>query len=135
MQTDKVVSVNIIGVKTGRAYIGDFTIKTVMSMKDEFNADLRRRQILGPSPDGTPPAANMQYRAYIYGQVQARTLEAPDFWLESDSGLDVPDENVVIAVYDAILEAEEQLGAKIKEDSDKALKKLKKRPMKEGEED
>ena len=131
MQTDKVISVNIAGVKTSRVYMGDFTVKTVMSMKDEFNADLRRRQILGPSPEGTPPAANLQWRAYMYGQVHARTIEAPDFWSETEGGLDIPDENVVSAVYDAILAAEEELQAAIQKDSEAAIKKLKKKPTKE----
>lgn len=54
MKTSKVISVSIVGERTSRSYNGQFTIKTVMTMKDEFQADLRRRQIIGPSPEGTP---------------------------------------------------------------------------------
>lgn len=126
MQTNKVISIDVIGEKTGRVYKGDFTIKLVLSQRDEFNSDLRRRQILGPSPDGTPPAPNLQMKAYMLGEIQARTIEMPDFWRDSDQGLDLTDPNVTLSIYDAIIKAEEEFEKQIKEDSEKAYEKLSK---------
>jgi len=127
MQTSKVISLSIVGDKTGRVYTGEFTVKTVLSQRDEFKADLVRRQVLGPSPDGTPPAAKLQWDAYVIGQVQARSLESPQFWEDSDGGLDIADSNVITEVYDAMLKAEEELVKEIKEEADKAYEKLNKK--------
>ena len=135
MKMEKIVSVNIVGDKTGRVYAGEFTMKSVMSQRDEFNADLRRRQIIGPSPEGTPPAPALQWKAYMYGQIHARTLESPDFWDKSDGGLNIPDGNVVTEVYDQILKIEEDIQTKIKEESAKAYEKLQKAPKKEEKEE
>ena len=130
MQTNKVISVDVIGEKTGRIYKGDFTIKLVLTQRDEFNSDLRRRQILGPSPEGTPPAANLQMKAYMLGEIQARTVEMPDFWRDADQGLELADPNVALSIYDAIIEAEQEFEAKIKKDSEEAYKKLSKEKSK-----
>ena len=126
METEKVISINTVGEKSGRAYSGSFTVKMMMSQKDEFSADLIRRQIIGPSPDGTPPAANLQYKAYIMGMIQARATVVPLFWENSNMGMDIPDGNISLEVYDLILKAEEDFTAGIAKDSEKALKKLKK---------
>ena len=135
MQTNKVISVNVIGERTGRVYAGDFTVKLIMSQKDEFQADLRRRVILGPSPEGTPPAPNLQWKAFMFGQLQSRTMEAPTFWTDADNGLDIPDANVVTAVYDALLKAEDDFENAIKKDSEDALKRMQKKNKKEKEEE
>jgi hypothetical protein len=135
MKTTTVVAVNVVGDVTGRAYSGNFTIKSVLSMRDEFTADLRRRQIIGPSPENTPPAATLQWRAYMYGQVTARATETPKFWSDADGGLELPDSNVVAAVYEEILKAEAEFKEAIAADSKKALEKLvKKSPKKKAEE-
>lgn len=127
---NKVISVNIIGNRTGRTYSGEFTVKSMMTQKDEFNADLRRRQIIGPSPDGTGPAPALQWKAFMFGQIHARTIEAPPFWEESDGGLNIQDGNVVTEVYEAVLKVEEEVEAAIKAESEKALEKLTKKASK-----
>jgi len=131
MQMDKVVSFNIVGERTGRTYSGSFTFKAMASQRDEFDADLRRRQILGPSPDGTPPAANLQMKAFILGQIYSRSIVAPDFWVQSSDGLDILDQNVVYEIYEAIVKIDEEFSNEIKEDSKKALEKLQKKDKKE----
>ncbi len=131
MKTSKVISVNVVGDSTGRSYSGDFTVKMVMTQRDEFHADLRRRQILGPSPDGTPPASKLQWDAFMLGQIQARTVESPKFWQDSDFGMDLEDSNVATAVYNEILKAEDEFKSEILKDSEEALEKLKKKSAKE----
>lgn len=127
MKTTKVVSVNIVGDRSGNPYTGDFTMKMLMTERDEFNADLRRRQILGPSPDGTPPAAALQWRAFMMGQLAARITDAPEWWLSSDTGMELADRNVVPAIYDAMLEAEEELAGEVKQETEKAVNKITKK--------
>jgi hypothetical protein len=127
MKTSKVISVSIVGDRTSRSYSGQFTTKTVMTMKDEFQADLRRRQVIGPSPDGTPPAANLQWRAFMLGQIAVKVLDAPKWWLESNDGLELEDGNVITELYEAILAAEEEVAEDIKKESEEAMDKLKKK--------
>lgn len=138
MKTQEIISINVVGSTTGRSYSGSFTVKTVMSQRDVFAADLMRRQIIGPSPENTPPIQSLQLQAYMYAQVNAHTVEAPKFWKDTDGGLDLPDGNVVVAVYEEILKVEDAFSTAIKEDSKKALKELtkktKKKPAEEDEE-
>jgi len=131
METSKPVSISCVGNKTGKPYNGSFTIMTVTTNRIDFQADLRRRQILGPSPDGTPPAANLQWKAFMLGQLFARIQTSPSWWESSDYGLDLEDDNVVTEVYNKLLEAEEEAEKAIKDDAKKALKKLANKPEEE----
>lgn len=130
MKTQETIAISVVGNVTGRSYSGSFTVKTVMTQRDVFSADLMRRQIIGPSPENTPPIQALQLQAYMYAQVNAHTVDAPKFWKDSDGGLDLPDGNVVVAIYEEILKAEEAFAVAIKEDSKKALKELAKKPTK-----
>lgn len=127
MKTSKVISVSIVGDRTGRNYNGQFTTKTVSTMKDEFQADLRRRQVIGPSPDGTPPASNLQWRAFMIGQISTKVLDAPKWWIDSYDGLELEDSNVITELYEAVLKAEEEITEDIKKESEEAMDKLKKK--------
>jgi len=130
MKTSEVFSVNIVGTSTNRSYSGEFTAKTTMTMKDQFAADLKRRQVLGPSPDGTPPAANLQFQAYMIGQLFVKIIDAPKWWQDSNFGLELEDMNVVTELYNSVLELEEKTSKAFEEEADQALEKLKAPPKK-----
>ena len=130
MKTSEVFSVNIVGANTKRVYTGEFTTKTTTTMKDEFASDLKRRQVIGPSPDGTPPSANLQWQAYMIGQLFVKLTDAPKWWQDSNGGLDLEDMNVITEVYNAVLEAEDKVIKALDAESEEALEKLKAPPKK-----
>lgn len=127
MITTEKFSLNVVGEDSGRAYTGDFTIKSSITRQERFRADQVRRDILGPLPEGQMPLPALQTEAYILGQLAVRVTEAPGWWFDGGTvgGLKIEDDyNVILAVYDEILKIDEKKNQKLKKDSEEALKKL-----------
>ena len=131
MDTTASISISTVGKKTGKPYNGVFVAKMVKSQRDEFLADAVRREILGPSPEGTYPAPKLQGDAYILGQLRVRLLQFPDWWKDSQFGLDLEDDNVAQEILAAILKRESDATASLKTEVDSALKELKSKTKKE----
>jgi hypothetical protein len=122
MKTTALFSVSIVGQRTGKPYNGKFTVKTVLSRRENFLADERRRLILGSNSAGAPPS--LQGEAFMLGQLFVRLVEAPDWWKNADNGLDLEDENVIGEIYQ-LTEAEVASSEKELADSAKtSLNKL-----------
>ena len=128
METTTSFTVNITGDTTGRVYSGKFLVKTLLSRRDNFVADERRRMLLGSSPQAASP--NVQGEAYIFGQLSVRILEAPKFWMDSDNGLDLEDANVIGEVFKIAMEKEEEYTKSLKTQAQEAVKTLSKKVSK-----
>ena len=125
METSKPVEINVVGEDTGRVYKGEFTFRGTLTRRQRMYADQVRRRVLGPSPEGQQALGNINTEAFIIGQLAAMVSDAPLWWQESDSGLDLDDWNVVLGVYDAALKVQDGVNADLKKDSEKVAKKLK----------
>lgn len=125
METSKPVEINVVGEETGRVYKGAFTFRGTQTRRQRLYADQVRRRALGPSPEGTDPLPNVNTDAYIIGQCASRVIDSPKWWQESDSGMDLDDSNVILAIYEAALKVEDEVKAELSKESDKAVKKLK----------
>lgn len=128
METTTSFTVNITGETTGRVYTGKFLVKTVLSRRDSFIADERRRSLLGTNPQAASPA--VQGEAFIFGQLFVRILEAPKFWSDADNGLDLEDANVIGEVFKLTMEKEEERIKQLKEEAQEAVKTLSKKVSK-----
>jgi hypothetical protein len=93
MDTIRKISFNSVGQRTQNPYQGSFSIETVLSRRDNFAADERRRVIIGANPAGVAPS--IMGEAYMLSQLFVRIVEAPKWWTESDNGMDLKDENVI----------------------------------------
>ena len=137
METSKPVDLNVVGEDSKRVYKGSFTFRGTLTRRQRLYADQVRRRALGPSPEGTEPLPTAQTDAYMIGQCAARVMDAPVWWQESDSGMDLDDNNVLVAVYDAALKVEDEVKGLLSKDAEKVTKKLKDRkveaPMAESE--
>lgn len=129
METSKPVEINVVGEETGRVYKGAFTFRGTQTRRQRLYADQVRRRALGPSPEGTEPLPNVNTDAYVIGQCAARVVDAPKWWQESDSGMDLDDSNVILAVYEAALKVEEEVKSALSKDAEKVAKKLKDKPV------
>lgn len=116
------INLSVIGSRTGKPYNGKFLVKTVLTRKENFLADERRRFIIGNNSLSAPPA--LQGEAFMLGQLFVRFSEAPDWWNQSDAGLELEDENVIGELFkltEEIVEAAEQ---ELQKESKKALENL-----------
>jgi hypothetical protein len=125
METTATFTINTTGEDTGRVYSGKFKVKTILSRRDNFVADERRRMILGTNPTQAAPA--LQGEAYILGQLFVRIIEAPKFWQDSDNGLDIEDANVIGEIFKLTIEKQEELKNSVKDEAEKAVKNLSKK--------
>ena len=48
---EKSFIIDLAGETTGKPFTGTFTVKCVLSKREEMAADIRRRMILGPNPE------------------------------------------------------------------------------------
>ena len=124
METTAKFSVSATGESTGKSYAGDFVVKTVLTRRDIFVADERRRIIVGSNAEAVPPALNGE--AFMLGQLLVRIVDAPDWWKTSDGGMNIEDANIIGELFRLTLEREEERLVKLKESSKKALKELSK---------
>lgn len=129
MDTIKVIEFNTIGKDTGQPYSGKFKIKTVLSRRDRFSADLRRREILGPNGDGAMPT--LQGESFMMGRLFVSIVEGPDWWNNSNSGLDLNDENVISELFEEALQAEREQLESVQKRAEQALEKLSKKKQKD----
>ena len=114
-------------------YTGTFTVRCILTKREELIADVRRRELLGPSADSASPV--ILNNAYVLGQLFVRIVDAPDWWKESDGGADLYDTNVIGEIYAKVLEASAAWRKKVAGESDKAeepLRKLAKKAPAEG---
>lgn len=131
METTSTFSVSILGKDTGQVYNGEFTAKMVMTRRDAFRADEERRRVLGASPEGTFPAARLQGEAYIIGQLRVRLLTFPEWWKNSDGGLDLLDDNIADEILSMIISKEQEYKQKLSDQAEKAVAGLKKNTKKD----
>jgi hypothetical protein len=129
METTKPFIIDDIGQRSGRSYEGKFTVKTLLSRRENFVADERRRFILGMN--GTQAAPSLSGEAYMLGQLSVRIIDAPKWWTDSDNGLDLVDENIIGLVYrlmeERVKEAEDEIAGKAKGSLEKLAKSSAKR--------
>lgn len=102
MNTNRSITFDFKGLDSGHRYNGKFVVKTGITKREAFTADEFRRRALGTGSNEAP--SSLQTDAYIAGQLYVFIVESPKWWKESDSGLDLPQEDgVLYAVYDALL--------------------------------
>lgn len=117
-------NISLDGDSTGEKWIGEFTVKTRLSHRDQMRRDQFRRELLGDArPDMASPRALNQ--ASIFSDLQVRIVDAPKWWLEAANGLDLLDDNVVGEVYSKALEEESKVLQAIKKEGEEAVKDLK----------
>lgn len=125
MEYQNSFSINEIGKVSGRHFTGSFTVKLTLTRADQFAADARRREILGPRPNDALDALKLE--AFMLGQLSVRVIKAPKFWEDSNGGVLLEDFEVVQKVFDEAVRLEnERLDAIQRETSD-ALKELARR--------
>ena len=134
METIKQRTINVIGEDTGNTYMGDFHFKCLLSPLDRIGIDKQYRSFLGQSPfDASVEAANL---ANVLSELLFRVHDAPPFWSSKESfipGAHIPDQNVLLKVYEEALSCELEFKKEVKEKSDGFKKDIKEKLDEESE--
>jgi hypothetical protein len=122
VETTKSFTINAIGETTGRSYSGKFTVKTVLTRADRFEADRRRRELLGPN--GAEAMPDLQLESFYLGQLAVRIVEAPEWWKDSSNGLNVEDANLIKELSELTFAKEQEAREELKKEAAAALAKM-----------
>jgi hypothetical protein len=122
MEEVGIINFSEVGSETGSIFEGKFKVKTLLSRRDQFVSDEKRRFVLGNDSQAAPPA--LQGEAYMIAELSVRILEAPAWWTNSNSGLDLVDENLIPLLFEACLKEEKKRKEELKDKAKKALEQL-----------
>lgn len=121
MQTSDTITIDAVGDTTGEKYTGSFTVRLFLTPRQKLEISKIRNSI---APGITDSRTSDWQRAEVMAQLMVRVEKAPKWWENSDGGADLVDENVVVDVFNAIVDAEAKARAKIKEAGETAKSKL-----------
>jgi hypothetical protein len=107
MDNEATFTVAVVGRTSRAQYAGEFTVKQVLSKRDEFAADQVRRELIGSSPENTPAPVKLQGDAFMLGQLRIRLKKWPKWWETCDFGMELRgDDNLIEELYVKALNAE-----------------------------
>lgn len=107
---------------TGEQWFGSFAAKQRLSYRDQLKRDQIRRDLLGTDAANATQLARSQ--AEIFSELAVRLTKAPSWWTEAGNGLDLTDDNVVLAVYRSAMKVEQDALEELKKKSEEAKKAL-----------
>jgi len=117
-------TVDVTGDRTGESLQGVFKAKTRLSHRERLLIDQLKRQLLGPQPAGTMPSEDADSRADAFANLRVRLTESPSWWMNSNGGIELVDDNVVTAVFEKAVQVEVDAINAIKEAAAKAKAEL-----------
>lgn len=116
-------SINVSGEGDAK-YLGEFKMRLRLSHFQSLRKDELRRELLGTNPQFAPDEVFKS--AYILSTCAAYIIDGPKWWLNSNSGRDLLDEEPVAAVFEQIeknLKArQEAMEARAKQDKEELAK-------------
>lgn len=128
--------VNMTGDVNNHTYLGRFEIKCVLSPLDQINADREYRDFLGNNM--ILASEQVKNHAFALAQCKYRIIESPPFWQTAGTHGNLEDDNVITAVLNACIDAQEsylELRKKEQVDIEKSLTKRMKENLIEKEPD
>ena len=108
---------NETGNVTGTKYDGQFTVLCILSMGQKHALQVERTRLLA---DAVAPTDELSGMAIILANLRHRIVDAPNWWQQSNGGSTIQDENVLVALYHKVMEAEGVWRQKLKEKAEKA---------------
>lgn len=115
-------TVNVTGANTGEEYKGVFKAKPRLTHRDALRRDQLRRELLGTGENAGVAAVNI---ADIFSKIWVHVTDAPSWWKDAGSGLDLTDEEPIVEVYEAVVKMEKEAIEAVKKQAESAQKELK----------
>lgn len=102
---EKTIHIDMVGQETGVHYKGDFVVRTVLSMSGKHALELEKTRLMA---DYANPSRGLVGISITLSNIRAKTIKAPEWWTELGDGAEILDEEVVLAIYDKIMDAENE---------------------------
>lgn len=116
-KNERTFTIDMVGDTTGQKYEGEFTAVCVLNMLKRRQLELEKTRL---KADTLNPTAGLEALAQVLSHVRVRITNGPEWWKQSDGGLSIMDENVIVALYDKCLEQEINWVTEVKDKGQKA---------------
>jgi hypothetical protein len=78
---------------------GSFTIKCRLTLRERKNMELDKSRLLGGH---TAPTDSLMGISVMVSTLHTHIISAPEWWKQSDGGLDLEDESIVVDLYERL---------------------------------
>lgn len=96
-------SVDVVGEVTGQSFVGVFSAKTKLSVREQLKQDELYRSLLGVDCQNASEEAKRL--AFALSYLAARITVSPDWWKALEGGMKAEDVNLIAAVNNACIAA------------------------------
>jgi hypothetical protein len=100
---EKTVQISVEGQYTKKKFEGLFTMKCKLTMAEKYKLEMEKSRMKSDVRFGTDGFDTI---ISILAALRVRVIKAPDWWTQSDGGLDLIDDNVVLEVYEKSIDVE-----------------------------
>ncbi len=105
------------GEITDKSYDGQFTCLCILNMLEKQLLGVEKTRL---QADMSNPTPDLQGIAMILSNLRVRIIDGPEWWKQSAGGGTIRDENVLVALYDKVMEAEAVWRKKLKSQAESA---------------
>lgn len=91
------------GLETGKKYDGRFTVRCLLSVGQKHTMALEETRLLGNYANPTEDLAGY---AMILSNLRAKIIDAPEWYKQSNGGILIDDEDVLVELFRKIKEME-----------------------------
>lgn len=96
---------NEVGDTTMKKHDGVFTCLCVLTIAQKHNLELEKNRLLS---DFINPTDGLATIAVILANLRAKIIKAPTWWEQSNGGLDILDEDIVVKLYNKVRQKEQE---------------------------
>ena len=118
-------NISVVGDTTGKEFVGSFSAKTKLSIREQLKENEVYREVLGTNGKDADEYSKTLASATSY--LMVRVVSSPDWWKSLGFGLDIEDMNLLAAVNNscrAAVQAEYKALEDLATDAEKALKSM-----------
>jgi hypothetical protein len=122
--------VKIVGERTKHVYEGKFKVKCLLTLEETVEKDLKYDSYTRGS---TTLLAESRVYARAVAELEARVIDAPSWWKDSNDGRNLLDKNVVLELANLALDAEKVYDERIEKAAKEAEEELEKQQKRKSE--
>jgi hypothetical protein len=101
----------------GKKYDGQFTVRCTLNMGQKHALELEKTRLLGNYANPTEELAGI---AIVLANLRVKITDGPPWWMQSNGGYNIEDEDALVALYNKVQNAETEWRSKLLEKAQKA---------------
>lgn len=98
-------TIDEVGEASGKSFKWAFSAKKRLTVRERISQDQIRRNIIGERPQDAQPLTVL--RAEMVAHLSVSITDSPKAWKDSNGGLDLCDDNILLKIYDEVINGQE----------------------------